>query len=587
MDRKTSLLLSFGSLVFVVLVVLAPAPAPGQEWTDVTEARLLDADKDGNNWLTYRRTYNGWWYSPLTQINTSNVGKLTPKWIFSGGGWGDQKGTPLVNNGIMFTVSTDATDPTAHPRTIHRQKVFAVDAATGVALWKHEHKLPEDLTALVRVLVGTRGLALWKDKVYYGTYDARLIALRAKTGEVAWNKEITDYRDGYFVSMAPLIVKGKVIVGMAGPGEMGPRGFIEAFDSETGASLWRTYTVPGPGEPGNNTWPGETWKLGGAAAWNHGTYDPETNLVFFGTGNPAPWIPQMRQGDNLFANSVIALDTDTGKIKWHFQILPNDPWDFDTPQEPLVIDVVRNGRTVKSVVQANKLGFVYTLERTNGKFMSAVPFVNLINWGQVDPATGRAAKDNSKIPEMGGQRVEVCPGLVGATSWGSKPYSPRTGYLYIPANEYCMMYGFRGELAYKRGAFYTGAIHDHHAKGDQSGVLRAFDVNTNRIVWEWSNRSPLISFALATGGDLVFVGTPEGKVVGLNARTGQQLWEFNVGTPVSGGIVSYSVGGKQYVAVAAGGTTRSTAWFGKEPRWQHLFKNVNWGDSIVVFGLPE
>lgn len=583
MAKKSWLLLE--SLVLASLFFIPAVSA--LEWVDVTDEQLLNADKDSNNWLTYRRTYNGWRYSPLDQISTTNVKKLVPRWIFAGGGVGDQKGTPLVNNGIMFSVSTDATDPNAHPRTIVRQRVFALDAKTGAMLWKYEHKPPEDLTALVRVLVGSRGVALWKDKVYFGTYDARLVALRAQTGERVWETEIADYRDGYYVSMAPLVVKGKVIVGIAGPGEMGPRGFIEAFDALTGRSLWRTYTVPGPGEPGNETWPGETWKLGGVAPWNHGSYDPETNLLYWGTGNPAPWIANMRPGDNLHANSVIALDADTGKLKWHFQFIPNDPWDMDTSQEPSVIDVMRNGQKVKAVVQANKLGYVYTLERTTGKFLSVVPFVKLINWGTVDPTTGKASKDTTKIPEMGGPRMEVCPGLVGATDWGSKPYSPRTGYMYIPANEFCVMLGYRGELTYKRGAFYTGAIHDHVAKFDQSGVLRAFDVNTNRIAWEWWNKAPLISSALATAGDLVFVGTPEGKVVALNAKTGEQLWEFNVGTPVSGGIISYSIGGKQYIAVAAGGNTRSAAWFGKEPRWAHLFKNVNWGDILVVFALPD
>lgn len=587
MTKKRWWTLSLGTFLFLSLIFPFPVSAPGLEWMEVTQDRLLNADKDPNNWLTFRRTYQGWWYSPLSQINATNVKKLVPRWIFSGGGWGDQKSTPLVNNGVMFVVSTDASDPSAHPRTLYKQKIFALDAKSGAMLWKYEHKVPEDLTSLVRILVGGRGVALWKDKVYFGTYDARLIALRAATGEVVWNKEITDYRDGYFVSMAPLVVKGKVVIGIAGPGEMGPRGFAEAFDAETGASVWRTYTVPGPGEPGNETWPGETWKLGGSAPWNHGTYDPETNLLFYGTGNPAPWIPQLRKGNNLWSDSVIALNVDTGKLKWGFQTVPNEGWDLDTTAEPLVLDVTRNGKKVKAVVQANKLGYVYTLERASGKFVSAVPFVKLLNWGKVDPATGKATKDPSKLPEMGGPRLEVCPGLVGATSWGSKTYSPRTGYLYIPANEFCMMIGYRGELTYKRGTFYTGAIHDHHAKQDNSGMLRAFDVKTNRVVWEWGNKAPLIGFTLATGGDLVFQGTPEGKVVAVDARNGKHLWEFNVGTPVSGGIMSYSVGGKQYIAVAAGGNTRAPAWFGKEPRWQHIFKNVNWGDIVVVFALPD
>jgi alcohol dehydrogenase (cytochrome c) len=575
----------FGFIIFISPIFFVPGVAPALEWAEVTQDRLLNADKDPANWLTHHRTYNGWRYSPLAQINTGNVGKLVPKWLFSGGGAGDQKGTPMVNNGIMVTVSIDAGD-IAHPRTLVRQKVVAIDAATGTVLWRHEHKLPDDLTVLVRILLGARGVAFWKDRIYYGTKDARLIALKAATGEVIWNKEIDDYKVGYYVSMAPIVVRGKIILGIAGPGEMGSRGFVQAFDAETGASLWRTYTVPGPGEAGNETWPGETWKVGGVAPWHHGTYDPETNLLFYGTGNPAPWIPDLRKGDNLFANSVIALDADSGKLKWYFQFVPNEAWDLDTNQEPLLVDVTRNGKKVKAVIHANKLGYVYTLERATGKFLSALPFVSLVNWGKVDPVTGAGIVNRDKIPTMGGPRVEVCPGLIGATAWGNRPYNPGTGYLYIPANEFCMMLGYAKELTYKRGGIFTGAMHDHHAKGDQSGVLRAYDVNANKIAWEWGHRTPLVTHVLTTGGDLVFFGTAEGNVVALNARTGEQLWQFNVGTPVSGGIMTYSVGGRQYIAVAAGGQTRSTTYYKVEPRWAHL-KNMSWGDVVTVFALPE
>jgi alcohol dehydrogenase (cytochrome c) len=267
-------------------------------------------------------------------------------------------------------------------------------------------------------------VAFWKDRIYYGTNDARLIALKAATGEVIWNKEIDDYKAGYYVSMAPIVVKGKIIVGISGPGEMGSRGFVEAFDAETGNSLWRTYTIPGPGEPGNETWPAETWKVGGVAPWHHGTYDPGTNLLYYGTGNAAPWIPDLRKGDNLYANSLIALDADTGKLKWYFQFVPNAGWDFDTNQEPLVLDVTRDGQKVKAVVQANKLGYVYTLDRTNGKSLSATPFVNLITWGKVDPKTGKAAVDPEKIPTMGGPPVEVCPSLSERRAGGTGPTTP-------------------------------------------------------------------------------------------------------------------------------------------------------------------
>jgi alcohol dehydrogenase (cytochrome c) len=572
-------------LMFVATLGGAASAQDAVKWTPVTEDRLLQADQDGANWLTHHRTYNGWRYSPLNQINDANVGKLSPRWMFPGGGAGDQKGTPMVNDGVMVTVAIDAGD-TVNPRTLIRQRVYALDATTGAVLWKHEHKLPEDLTLLVRILLGPRGVAFLKDRVYYGTKDARLVALKATTGEVIWTKEIADYKDGFYVSMAPIVAKGKLVVGIAGPGEMGNRGFIEAFDPDTGRSLWRTYTIPGPGEPGNDTWAGESWKVGGAAPWHHGTYDPDSNTLFYGTGNPAPWIPELRKGDNLWANSVIALDADTGQMKWGYQFVPNEGWDLDTNQEPLVIDVTRDGTKRNAVIQANKLGYVYTLDRTDGTFISATPFVKLRNWGEVHPKTGKVSINRDAVPTMGGARVEVCPGLVGATSWGNRPYNPQTGLMYIPSNEFCMMLGYAKEITYKRGSIFTGAAHDHYAKGDYSGVLRAYDVNADKIVWEWSTRSPLVTHVLTTAGNLVFFGTAEGKVIGLDARRGKPLWEFSVGTPISGGLMTYAVGGKQYLAVAAGGQTRSATYYSKEPRWAHL-KNVPWSDVVVVFALPD
>src|SRR5207249_5911602 len=280
---------------------------------------------------------------------------------------------------------------------------------TGDLLWKHDRRIPEDVGALVRVIPHNRGVALYKDKVIFGTLDAHLVALDAKTGKQAWETKIADYADGYFMSAAPLVAKGKIVIGIAGPGEMGPRGFIEAFDAETGKSRWRWYSIPAAGEPGSETWPADTWKIGGGAVWHAGTYDPITNLLYFGTGNPAPWIADMRKGDNLYTMSAVALDLDTGTLKWHFQYLPNDAWDYDTTAEHHVIDVVRNGQTHKAVVQANKLGYVYTLDRVTGQFLSAVPFIKSLNWGGPDPATGKARENAGRRPTMGGPPSRSAP----------------------------------------------------------------------------------------------------------------------------------------------------------------------------------
>ena len=567
-------LIIIGLLLFVSMLPAGPALAA--EWRDVTSDRLLNADRDASNWLMYNRTYSGWRYSPLDQISIANVKKLVPKWIFAGGTVGDQQTTPVVNDGVMFTTST----------ALAYNRVHAVNAVTGELLWKYEHKVPEDVGALVRIIPHNRGVALYKDRVIFGTLDARLVMLEAKTGKPVWETRIADYADGYFVSQAPLVVKGKVIVGIAGPGEMGPRGFVEAFDAESGKSVWRWYSVPAAGEPGSETWSADTWKIGGGAVWHTGTYDPSTNLLYFGTGNPAPWIADMRRGDNLYTMSAVALDLDTGQMKWFHQYLANEAWDFDTVAELHVIDVVRDGQTQKAVVQANKLGYVYTLDRTTGNFLTGVPFIKSLNWGGPDPETGKGVENPGLRPTIGGPPVEVCPSLLGGTGWQPKVYSPKTGYLYIPSNEFCMRYAYVQDLTYKRGQLFTGTTVEHFSKAEQAGVLRAFDVNQNKVMWEWSNRTPLISHTLGTGGDLVFQGTAEGRIVALNAKDGQELWSFNLGTPQSGGIISYAVDGKQYIAVAAGGTLRSQVWFGKEPKWRSALK-TNFSDIVVVFGLGE
>jgi alcohol dehydrogenase (cytochrome c) len=294
-------------VILVCAMLVAPVPVPAAEWSEVTDPRLLNADKDPNNWLTYYRTYNGWRYSPLAQITPQNVKRLTPKWMLSLGEAGNQQATPLLNNGIMIVTSPSGTQ---------LNRVYAIDAASGRVLWKHETKLPEELTGLVQLLAMNRGAALYKDRVYFGTLDARVVALNARTGAVVWQTVAADYKDGYFFTMAPLAVKGKIIMGSSGPGEMGSRGFIAAFDADSGRELWRTHTIPAAGEPGSDTWPGETWKYDGGAVWLTGTYDPEQNLVYFGVGNPAPWDANLRKGANLYTTrsspSTLTPDASSG-----------------------------------------------------------------------------------------------------------------------------------------------------------------------------------------------------------------------------------------------------------------------------------
>jgi len=548
------------------------------EWAPVTDDRLLNADKDGSNWLNYHRTYNGWRYSPLNQINTQTVNKLVPKWMLSLGAVGDQEAHPIVNNGAMLVTV----------QTLQKGTVLALDAKSGALLWKYERGLPEDLTAFSRAHPHNRAVGVYKDKVFVVTLDAYVIALDAKTGTPVWQTQVADYKDGYYLNIAPLVVKGKVIVGPSGPGEMGIRGFAVALDAESGRELWRRYFVPGPGEPGHDTWGGDSWKYGGAPIWITPTYDPEQNLIFFGTGNPGPFIAQMRPGDNLYSSSVVAVNADTGQIKWYYQYVPNDAWDFDTMSEHLVLNLKKNGKEVPAVVNIGKIGFYYTVDRQTGKVVSAVPFANNVDWARgVDLKTGRPIENPGKRPEMGGEFVGVCPSLLGTKGWAHMSYNPQTNLLYVPAAESCMRYAYLKELKYERGKPYVGVKWEFIKMGENSGFIRALDPNTGKRVWEYPNRSPyVLGGTLTTAGGLVFFSNMEGEITALDAKTGQKLWGFNAGTQGSAAPVTYTVDGKQYLAIVMSGKTRTQAWFAAEPKMQYL-KDYPFGGVLIVFGLAD
>jgi alcohol dehydrogenase (cytochrome c) len=567
----------FGVVVLACCVLGGHVVA--DEWAVVTDERLLKADKEADNWLMYYRTYDGWRHSPLNQISTQNVGKLVPKWLMALGEVGDQEATPVVNNGVMIFPAG----------SVRRIQIFAVDAAKGNVLWIHEHKHPDELTAFSTFHPHNRGVALYKDKVYFGTLDGKVKALDAKTGKLAWEQQVADNADGYFFNHAPLIAKGKIIMGTSGPGEMGIRSFLVALNADTGEPLWKTWMVPGQGEPGQETWAGESWKYGGGAIWMTGTYDPETNLVYIGVGNPAPFIWEMRKGDNLYTSSVLAMDADTGKIKWHYQYLPNDAWDFDTMDAHLLINVKRDGKDVKAALQPNKLGFLFTLDRVNGKLLSATPFIKHLDWAKgYDLKTGKPIENPEKRPTIGGPAVDICPSLYGGRNWANAAYSPQTGFMYIPANEVCMNYKYVSELVWKRGTPYVGVDWTPKMPLDNAGVVRAVDVNTGDIKWEWWNKAPLVwGGVLNTAGGLTFVGTWEGKLVALDHTNGKPLWDFQLGTPVSAPPITYSVGGKQYVAVIAGGKTRALIGMVKEPKLAEHVKKTPLGGVLAIFGLPE
>jgi alcohol dehydrogenase (cytochrome c) len=570
----------FVFVLMLPLALLGTLPAAAAEWTSVTDARLLEPDKEPHNWLTYYRSYDGWRFSPLDQITPQNVKRLVPRWMLSLGEAGNQQATPLVNNGVMIVTS---------PAGTQLNRVYAVDAATGRVLWKHETRLPDELTGLVQILAMNRGAALYGDRVYFGTLDARLVALNARTGAVVWQTTVADYKDRYFFTMAPLAAAGRIIVGTSGPGEMGPRGFIAAFDADNGRELWRTYTIPGPGEPGSDTWPGETWKYGGGAVWLTGTYDPGLRLVYFGVGNPAPWDANLRKGDNLYTNSVLALDIDTGKIRWFRQYHPNDTWDLDTAHEHLLLTIPYRGQQVPVTFQPQKTGFYFTLDRRDGRFLAAKRFAKNLNiWSGVDPETGKLIEVPGMRPVAGAPPINTCPAIFGARNWAHASYNPRTGLVYLPGLELCNRYSLAKEIQYRRGALYIGADFVAYAPEDRAGVVRAIDPVQQTTVWEWWTRAPLqAGGTLSTAGGLVFVGTQDGLLVALDARTGEALWDFNLGAPVTGPPISFGVGGKQYIAVVTGGgRVTGDLLVGDDPKLQYL-KNVPLGGTLTVFGLFE
>src|SRR6266705_974373 len=438
-------------------------------YSAVTEARLLKPEPQ--NWLMYRGTYDGWGYSPLDQINTTNVKKLVPVWTLSSGLVEGHESPPIVNNGVMFI-------------TTPQNQVVALNAKTGELLWRYKKELPEDLLQLHPT---NRGVGLYEDKVYIATVDAHLVALDPGTGKVIWDKPVDDYKKGYYSTLAPLVAKGTVIIGMSG-GELGIRSYVAAFDARSGQEVWKTYTIPGPGEPGHDTWTGDTWKTGGASVWLTGHYDPDLNLTYWGTGNAAPWPGDMHPGDNLYSSSVIALDADTGKIRGHHQYHWNDSWDWDEVSTPLLMDVQRGGRGIKALVHPGRNGYLWLLERKADAigFVDAKPFVRQEVFTAIDQKTGRPAYDPERKPARG-KTVTFCPSLWGGKDWPPAAYNPKTGLVYVPAHEnLCStLQGEDKTPTYEPGKRFVG-MNPQGTKmsvadgADHIGELQAWDLKTGQ-----------------------------------------------------------------------------------------------------------
>ncbi len=548
-------------------------PAALQNYKPVDAARLKKPE-DGE-WLMIRRSYDGWGYSPLDQITPANVARLQPEWSFATGLTSGHQAAPLVNGGVMF-VSTPS------------NQVIAIDVRSGRLLWRYRRPLPADL---IQAHNTSRGVALYGDRVYFAAAEAVLVALDAKTGREVWTTKVEDNRNGYYMSLAPLVADGKVMVGVSG-GELGVRGFVAGYDAETGKELWKAFTVPAPGEPGSETWPkGDEWKTGGGSVWVTGNYDPDTNLAFWGTGNGGPWMGDRRPGDNLYTASTIAIDVATGKIKGHFQYNPNESWDWDEVSPPILVDYQRNGRTVKGLIDVGRDGYLWFLERTDGaiRFVEGKPFVNQNVFKSLDPKTGRPDVDLDHKPGTG-KRAEFCPSLWGGKDWPPIAFSPKTRMIYIPANENLCGSSVGQPMTYTPGRSYTGAATTMTMlpNADHIGEVQAWHVDTGKRVWthtyeKSANWGPM----LATGGGVVFSGgTNDRKFHAFDAASGKLLWEFPTSSGVLGQPSTFTVDGKQYVAVLSGWGVDSR---GMQARLNGLspgdFPEVPEGGAIWLFSV--
>ena len=544
-------------------------------YMSVTDARLRNQDND--SWLLYRGSYDSHGYSALDQIDTDNVASLKPVWSFSTGLREGHQAPPIVNNGYMY-VST----PQNH--------VLALNAVTGDLLWRYVRYLPDDLQQFHPT---NRGVALYGDLAYLATVDAFLVALDALTGKVVWEVAVEDYYNGYYMTMAPLVVDGVVMVGVSG-GELGIRGFVAAFDAETGEELWKTYTIPAPGEPGSESWPEDTWKTGGVPVWITGSYDPDLNLTYWGTGNGGPWMGDTRPGDNLYSTSVIALDPKTGELKNHHQYHWNDSWDWDEVSAPLLIDYEREGEIVKGLVHPGRNGYLWFLERSAEQitFVDANPYVYQDVFTSIDAITGRPEYDMSKKPGTG-YEASFCPSLWGGKDWPPAAFDPNSRLLFIPANENVCSTMVGEEIEYSPGRAYMGRgtsddggffVRDG---ADHIGELQAWNVDTGERAWTTTFESHNWGPILATAGDLVFMGgTNDRKFRAFDSTSGEVLWEYPTNSGVIGVPVTFTADGKQYVAVQSG-------WGVDAQREQNLINMTRGSDTYVpqggvvwVFALP-
>ncbi len=508
---------------------------------EVSFDRIVDATDDQDNWLTHSGTYNSERYSHLNEINTDNVDSLKVIWAYQmqpspDGGNGLVETTPLVADGIMYITEPPST-------------VTALDARTGKMLWTWSPDMPDDVLHIGFPRVN-RGVALLDDAVYIGTLDARLVSLDAATGAERWNVEVADNKTGFALTLAPLAIENKIIVGVSGA-EAGVRGFVDAYDSATGERVWRFHTIPAPGEPGSETWQGDAWQTGGGSTWLTGSYDPDLDLLYWTVGNPAPdWNGDVRPGDNLYSCSIIALDPNTGELEWHFQFTPHDTHDWDANQIPVLLDAEFNDEDRKIVALANRNAFFYLLDRETGEFLHGIEYSKQ-TWATGLDEAGRPIVIPGSEPTYAGNLV--WPSLQGATNWFSPSYNPVTEQFFVATRLMGSIY-YKADVEYEEGQPFLGGGEQALSGDDAAGAIRALDVMTGRQQWEFMLHSPPWAGVMATAGGLVFGGSNEGNIFALDSATGKSLWDFQSGGAVRSNPMSFAVDGKQRI-VSTGGRT--------------------------------
>ena len=543
MARLRQLLFSHGLLVLNTVVLCLQDTRRNSIATsiDVDPGRLL-SQPAAANWLSYNGDYTGRRYSGLSEIRASNVAQLRAQWVFHAETSSRLEVTPVVVDGIMLiTTANDA---------------FALDAQTGRMLWHYSRPVTEGLIDDASQH-HNRGVGVWHSRIFMETDNAHLLCLDARSGHLLWDVAYTDGNPNYGATSAPLVVQNKVIVGTSG-GDDGVRGFVAAYDAETGKEAWRFWTIPGPGEFGSSSWPGESYKLGGGTTWMPGTFDPELNTIFWGTSNPAPdFDGAPRPGDDLYTDCLLALDPDTGKLKWYFQFTPHDLFDYDATETPVLVDATFRGQRRRLVVEANRNGFLYVLDRTNGAFLSATRFAEKLNWASGIDDKGRPIRTGIK-PSAEGTRV--CPGMVGATNWHAPSYNPEASLFYFMALESCDVLALKSRK-FKPGQTYysTGA---RHSEGDHNQkILLAYSLEAEKPTWRYvqAGMGHSAGGTMTTAGGLVFFGDDAQSFEAVDAETGKPLWHFNTGQTISASPMSYAVNSKQYVAIAAGSDVFSFA----------------------------